>query len=314
MRHHRLDLNLLVALRALLAERNVTRAGESIFVTQSAMSGILARLREYFDDQLIVPIGRKMELTPLAESLVDPISDLLNRIDATLATRPGFEPATTHRHFTIVAADYVIRVLLLDVLREVQRCAPHLTIEFRQPSETTSLQLDAGEVDFVITPERYTAANQSSQVLFDDSYTIVVDRDHPQAGDTMSLAHYQALGHVIFQSSPRGRPYFETWFLREHGDTRRIEILANSFHLVPHLVVGTNRVATMHSRLAIELAKKLPVRLVRPDFATPTLLEVLQWHKYRDLDPGSAWLRDQIVEHARKLTPLTTLQDSIYAS
>lgn len=76
MRYQRLDLNLLTALRALLTEKNVTRAGESLFVSQSAMSGILARLREYFDDPLIVPVGRRMELTPLGESLVSKVNDL----------------------------------------------------------------------------------------------------------------------------------------------------------------------------------------------------------------------------------------------
>ena len=92
MRYHKLDLNLLTALKALLAEKNVTRAGESVHVTQSAMSGILARLRDYFGDPLIVQIGRKMELTPLAESLVEPVNDVLLRIDATIATRPEFNP------------------------------------------------------------------------------------------------------------------------------------------------------------------------------------------------------------------------------
>ena len=87
MRYHKLDLNLLTALKALLTEKNVTRAGESVHITQPAMSGILARLREYFGDPLIVPVGRKMELTPLAESLVEPLTDALLRIDATTTMR-----------------------------------------------------------------------------------------------------------------------------------------------------------------------------------------------------------------------------------
>ncbi len=110
MRYHKLDLNLLTALKALLTERNVTRAGESVHVTQSAMSGILARLRDYFGDPLIVQVGRKMELTPLAESLVEPVNDVLLRIDATIATRPEFNPLTTRRHFSVVASDYSINV------------------------------------------------------------------------------------------------------------------------------------------------------------------------------------------------------------
>src|SRR5271170_7047548 len=128
MRYHKLDLNLLTALKALLAEKNVTRAGEVVHVTQSAMSGILSRLREYFGDPLIVQVGRKMELTPLAESLVDPINDVLLRIDATIATRPEFNPLTTNRRFSVVASDYSINVLLLEVLRRVHREAPGLSV------------------------------------------------------------------------------------------------------------------------------------------------------------------------------------------
>src|ERR1700756_4451182 len=108
MRYQKLDLNLLTALRALLAEKSVPRAGEVVHVTQSAMSGVLSRLREYFGDPLIVQVGRKMELTPLAESLVEPVTDVLLRIDATIATRPAFNPSTTGRRFSIVASDYSI--------------------------------------------------------------------------------------------------------------------------------------------------------------------------------------------------------------
>src|SRR6202022_941399 len=153
MRYHKLDLNLLTALKALLAEKNVPRAGESVHVTQSAMSGILARLRDYFGDPLIVQVGRKMELTPLAESLVEPVNDVLLRIDATIATRPEFNPLITRRHFLIVASAYSLNVLYLDVLRRVHREAPGMSVEFRSPSEAAAAELEAGEVDFIVNPE-----------------------------------------------------------------------------------------------------------------------------------------------------------------
>ena len=155
MRYQRLDLNLLPALRALLTEKNVTRAGESIHMTQSAMSGVLARLRDYFDDPLVVQVGRRMELTPLAESLVDKVNDLLLRVDAALASRPAFEPALSRRHFTVIASDYVSTVLLVDVLREVSRVAPGVTIELLHPHANGAAALEAGEVDFIINPVQF---------------------------------------------------------------------------------------------------------------------------------------------------------------
>jgi DNA-binding transcriptional LysR family regulator len=302
MRYQRLDLNLLNPLRALLVEKNVTRAGESMHVSQSAMSGILARLREYFDDPLIVPVGRRMELTPLAEGLVDKVNDLLLRIDATLGTQPEFDPALSHRHFIIVASDYVISVLLLDVLQAVHREAPGLSIEFRQPSALAYQELEAGEVDFVINPESYTVTTQSSCLLFEDRYHAVVDRDNDQVGDSIDLAQYLQQRHVVFQNS--GRPFFESWFERCHGDGRSVEILANSFMLLPRLVVGTRRVATLHTRLAMQACERLPVRMVRLAFETPLFLETLQWHRYRDHDPGSQWLRERIVAFAQAMPAL----------
>jgi LysR family transcriptional regulator, nod-box dependent transcriptional activator len=308
VRYHKLDLNLLTALKALLAEKNVTRAGEAVHVTQSAMSGILSRLRDYFGDPLIVQVGRKMELTSLAESLVEPVNDVLLRIDATIATRPEFNPLTTRRHFSVVASDYSIHVLLLDVLRRVHHDAPGMSLEFRNPSESAAAELEAGEVDFIVNPESQNSQGQSGTVIFEDSYVIVVDAGNTEVGDSIAIDQYLALRHVAFKSGKHGLPQFETWMANRHGEERRVEVVAHSFYLLPRLVIGTSRIATMHTRLAKQLAGDLPIRLVKPEFEIPRLIEVLQWHKYRDLDPGSMWLRDVILEGARSLPPLADLE------
>jgi LysR family transcriptional regulator, nod-box dependent transcriptional activator len=308
MRYHKLDLNLLTALKALLTEKNVTRAGEIVHITQPAMSGVLARLREYFGDPLIVPVGRKMELTPLAESLVEPLTDALLRIDATITTRPEFNPLTTNRRFSVVASDYSINVLLLEVLRRVHREAPGLSVEFRTPSESAPAELEEGEVDFIINPESQNSPMQSGVVLFEDSYVIVVDADNLEVGDSIGIEQYLALRHVAFKSGKFGLPHLETWVANRYRDERRVEVITHSFSLLPRLVVGTARIATMHTRLAQQCAGSLPVRLVKPTFEIPRLVEVLQWHKYRDLDPGSMWFRDMIIEGARALPSLDELE------
>jgi len=304
MRYHKLDLNLLTALRALLTEKNVTRAGESVHITQPAMSGILARLREYFGDPLIVPVGRKMELTPLAESLLEPLNDVLLRLDATITTRPEFNPLTTNRRFSVVASDYSIDVLLLAVLRRIHQEAPGLSVEFRTPSESAPAELEAGEVDFIINPESQNSPMQSGAVLFEDSYRIVVDTANQEVGESIGIEQYLALRHVAFKSGKHGLPQLETWLANRYGDERRVEVITHSFSLLPRLVVGTARIATMHTRLARQCVGSLPIRLVKPTFDIPRLVELLQWHKYRDLDPGSMWFRDMIIEGARALPSL----------
>lgn len=302
MRYQRLDLNLLVALKQLLTDKSVTRAAQAVHVTQPAMSGILSRLREYFDDPLILQVGRKMELTPLGQSLVEPVSDLLVRIDATLDTRAGFDPATTQRRFSIVASDYVVQVLLADVLKRVHAQAPRVRIDLRQPGLESALQLEEGEVDLLITPEAMGAASQVATALFEDGFFALVDRDTTAVGEGLTLEQYLAQRHVVFES--QGKPFFDRWFDRTHGEIRRIEVSAHGFQALPVLVAGTSRVATLPARLARQLTATLPVRTVRLNFAVPRLVEVLQWHKVRELDPGLQWLRHQITEQAAILPPV----------
>jgi DNA-binding transcriptional LysR family regulator len=306
MRYHRLDLNLLNALRALLTEKNVTRAGEMLYVSQPAMSGMLARLREYFDDQLIVPVGRRMELTPLAETLVDKINDLMLRVDATLASRPDFDPLTSRRQFSIVASDYVIQVLLQKVLLEVHHEAPGISIEFRQPSNTAAVDLENGEVDFVINPARFVTPNQTSTVLFEDSYHLVFDPAHSPVKDQVELDAFKELRHVSLENN--GRPQFESWFLSEHNALPQIDVVVNNFGLIPQLVVGTSRVAVLHTRMAFQVLQHWPqLRMATLNFEVPPLIETLQWHRYRDLDLGSQWFRDKIIANAKALPSIEEL-------
>jgi DNA-binding transcriptional LysR family regulator len=298
MRYNRLDLNMLPALRAVLTERNVTRAAEALHVTQSAMSSILARLREYFDDPLIVPYGRRLELTPLAEQLLVRVNDLLVRVDTTLATKPEFDPSKSTRSFSIVASDYVNLVLLADVLRDVADLAPGVTVEIRQPTDAAVAEMLAGELDFHINPVTMLPGEHPSIELFADTFRVVVDQSNPGVGDTMSLTQYQSLGHVVFRNS--GMPLFDRWLAKTHGEPR-VEVAVANFSSLAPMVIGTRRIATLHTRFAMKAAELYPIRVVKLDFETPPFVEMLQWHTYRDSDPGMIWMRERITRRAREL-------------
>jgi DNA-binding transcriptional LysR family regulator len=170
---HLFDLNLLVALDALLAERSVRRAGNRLNLSQSAMSGALARLRHYFRDELLVPVGRHMALTPVAEGLVEPVRDILLRIRGTLGSKPRFDPSTANRHLSLAVSDYVTEILMADVLRQARREAPHITFELRPVGRRASEDLESGELDFLISPEGYISPTQPAEALFEDTYTCV---------------------------------------------------------------------------------------------------------------------------------------------
>ncbi|WP_225784362.1 LysR family transcriptional regulator [Xenophilus sp. Marseille-Q4582] len=300
MRYQRIDLNLLSALDALLTERNVTRAAERMHMTQSAMSGVLARLRDYFGDPLLVQVGRTMQLSPRAESLIAPVRDILLQVDATLGVKPEFAPAEAERKFRIIASDYVSQVLLTEVLRRIARAAPRLSFDVRPTYAGMAEDLDKGRVDFLVTPAHLTLAEHPQEVLFDDTYHVIACQQNTRLGARISAEDYRALGHVVYQEEQGSNPWFEQWYANQHG-SRRIEVVAHGFLLMPRFVVGTERIATIQTRLAHQFVQAMPLRLLEPPFDAPRLTEVLQWHRYRDEDPGVRWVRAQIAEVAHAM-------------
>jgi len=123
------DLNLLASLDALLAERNVTRAAKKMHVTQSTMSGILRRLRDQFDDELLIRNGRRYDLSPFAQSLAISVRQTILQIDSTISAKPLFDPKKDRRSFRIMASDYSTIVYLSAVLRRIEKYAPCLSYD-----------------------------------------------------------------------------------------------------------------------------------------------------------------------------------------
>lgn len=299
MNLRRLDLNLLVALDALLAEQSITRAGQRLHLSPSATSGALARLREYFDDELLTQIGRRMVPTPLGESLRSGVRDCLLHVQATVELRPQFEPARAVRNFTLMMSDYVSTVLMPAALRRMAREAPGVTVELLA-NDTPWDTLERGEIDLLVLPQQFIRDAHPSEVLFEDEYVCVLARDNPLVGDQITFEQFLSLGHVVTRVGTLRPPTVDAWFFERYGHKRRIEIVAMSFTSVPHLLLGTHRIATMHRRLATVYSRVLPLRIVPTPVPMPRLVEVVQWHKYRDRDPGRAWLQRVLRDAARE--------------
>ena len=304
---HLFDLNLLVALDALLTERNVTRAGNRLNLSQSAMSGALARLRHYFHDDLLVPIGRQMVLTPVAEGLVEPVRDILLQIRGTLGSKPRFDPSSATRHLSLAVSDYVTEILMADVLRTARCEAPHITFELRPVGRRAGEDLESGELDFLIAPEGYVLSTQPTEVLFEDTFTCVVWAGNKTVGKTITLEQYLELGHVAVNVAANEPPSnYDEQFLRRSNFKRRVEVSVPTFSLAPQLVVGTDRVTTITTRLAAECAEILPLRLLPMPVAMPPMVEMLQWHKVHEYDPAHHWFRGLLrtVVHQLPSTPV----------
>lgn len=296
-----LDLNLLVVLDALLQEKNATRTGERLGLSQSAVSGVLARLREYFNDELLVQVGRHFVLTPLAESLVPPVRTLLQHVEVAIATKAQFDPATSTRQFTLMCSDYAMTVLLTKALLRIRDEAPGVTIILRQTTNSWQEELQRGALDFVLIPAAFTLDSLPQTLLFQDDFTCVVWEKNTLVGDTLSLAQYRELKHIGMAFGPLLNPSIEQHLLEQSGIQRHVQVIAPTFSLLPLLVVGTNQVATMHTRLARLAASYLPLRLLPPPMPLPPMNEMLQWPAPHTAEPGSQWLRNILQEVAASL-------------
>lgn len=306
MRYQRLDLNLLVILDALLSECSVSRAADRLSLSQSAVSGSLARLREHFEDELLVPTGRAMRLTPRGNGLRTPVRHVLEQIELIRDNRSQFDPSVARREFVIVASDYVSRVLLDDVLGTLANIAPNLTFVIRPTIGDAEKSLEDGHVDLLVTPAHRKIARHPHELLFEDTYTVIVATNHPTVVGHISLDQYQSLGHVIYQNDEGVSPWFEQWYAHQYGAGRRIEVVTHGFTLLPALVANSRRVATLQSRLASRLRRDTGVQLLAPPMVVPRFAELLQWRSGRDGDAGLCWLRDHIVNAARALPPIAS--------
>jgi LysR family transcriptional regulator, nod-box dependent transcriptional activator len=289
-----LDLNLFVALDALFAEKSVSRAGERLHLSQSATSGALARLRKVFHDPLLVPVGRKMVLTPLAKGLIEPVRAFLLEAEAIRNHNPAFNPATSARKFRMMMSDYVETVVMTEALPRIEKIAPGVTLELI-PILEGSEALERGEIDLAITPARLLAPDHPSERLFEDEFTCLVWSGNTQVGSSIPLKTYLRLGHVVVRFGRYQQlPTFDEWFVDHFGRERRIEVVTTAFNLVPQLLIGTARIATLHRRLAVFYQRYLPLKLVAPPVEIPRLEEHMQWHKSRAQDPGTVWLRSML--------------------
>lgn len=304
MHFRNLDLNLLVALDALLRERNITLAGKRLHLTQSAMSGALARLREYFGDELLVQVGRRMLPTPLGENLVEPVRNALHNIQATIATRPVFDPATSKRHFRLMMSDYAATVLMSLALPRIETLAPRIRLDvLSNDVDSSAEELERGSVDFLIMPEPYLLKDHPNERLFEDEFACIAWEDNPliPAGPGLSLETYLALGHVVVQFGTARGVMFDEWIVDGLGLDRRVEVIVMNFTSIFPSVVGSRRIATVHRRHAQFYAQYLPIRVFDLPLDAPRLAEAAQWHRHFDADPGVLWMRRMLREAAREM-------------
>jgi LysR family nod box-dependent transcriptional activator len=300
MRYNKLDLNLLVALDHLLHLRTVSGAAERMNLTQSAMSNALLRLRRYFDDDLLVKVGRRLELTPRGEALKDAVRDVLVRIEWAVATKSQFDPAQSDREFTILVSDYTLATLAPKIVARCREVARNVRFNFLYQYDVPERLLDRGDVDLIIIPIDFCSRRHPSEIFLEEEYVGIVWKHGRLAQKKLSRRDFADASHVVMQASG-GTQSLESVYFRQKGLTRRVEVKTFNFSTIPLLIINTDRIATVHSRLARQLEAMLPIKIVALPVRLPPMRQAMQWQKYRSQDEGLIWLRALIRDVAGPL-------------
>lgn len=297
----RVDLNLLVALDALLAERHVTRAGQRLHLSQSATSAALRRLRRVFDDPLLVAHGRDLQLTPLARALAEPVHEILNRIEQLTDNNDQLRSGLPGRTFTILSSEYVALVLLRRLLENLFELAPGVRINLEPLPDNFRERLQKDDVDLVIAPVHNRTAQGVRHlphvVVLRDRYVAAVAQDHPQVGEELSREQFSRLPYLDY-AVRRGEHAGSllTSELDAQDVPHTVHACTTSYALLPFLLRDTRMVAFLPALLAAELGDAARIRVLEPPVPLPELVETMYWHPRRDTtDPAHGWLRRQIL-------------------
>jgi DNA-binding transcriptional LysR family regulator len=308
---NRIDLNLLVYLDALLRERNVTQAANQLNLSQPAMSNGLRRLRELFDDPILVRTSEGMTPTERALELEPVVREVLANIDRAVQPRSAFEPADAHRVFRIMASDYAESTLLPTLLGKLRTLAPGLTLDIMTPSDVSFLDVERGKVDMVIN--RFDSMPQSfHQIhLWNDSFSCVLSPENPVLQD-FTLENYLKANHVWVSKTGMGvgvgvnpddvqRLGWVDAALNKLGKKRQIRVFTRHYQAAMTMAEQNDLIVTLPTRAALLKLDNPRVVLRDPPLEIPPLELKMAWSPLLQHNPANKWLRKLIADTAREL-------------
>jgi DNA-binding transcriptional LysR family regulator len=298
------DLNLLLAFDTLMRERNVTRAAESMFVTQSAMSHTLHRLRQQLNDPVLIKSPAGMQPTALALALVEPVRSLLQEMERLLEAPQAFDPASSQRRFTIAATDYMEFLILPELSRLIEQSAPGVDIHVKRTESAFPLpQLENGSLDVVLgfASVLNPPAHLHCEHLFMDRMACVVRQDHQKIKAAPTLEAYLAETHMLISRTGDKLGVIDEKLL-ELGLERRINFIVPHFLSAPLIVAQSNMILSLPYRLAIAFQKLVPLEVLPVPVSLPDYDLAMIWHPLWEKDPAHGWLREQVSSIGRKIS------------
>lgn len=288
----KINLNLLIALQALLEERNVTRAAQHLHVTQSALSKSLAQLRQLFDDPLLVRVENQLHLTPLAEELKERLDRLLGELEGLLLSSQ-FDPAQCHHSFTIAIVDYESLAPLSGILERIHRQAPGIHLRLVHFDQHSLDHLNAGKLDLSLSYQGQLPANLHCRVLARIDMVCVMSADHPLADHALDLDGYLAHPHVV-NSVERGARINTT--LAGLGRQRQIRLEVPLYQTALRMLPGSDLLLTIAAPIAERVCAEFGLVSKPLPFALPELHYQMLWHERTHRQTSHRWLRQQLLE------------------
>lgn len=295
-----LDLNLLVALDALLSEAHVGRAAARIGLSQPAASHALRRLRDLLNDPLLVRVGARMELTPRSQALRAPLAQALDQVRG-LFVAETFDPRTSSRRLALMMPDHVVDLVVPPLLERIASQAPLVRLDVAPWLGPATMTAElARSIDLVIACTSEAFAGFHRQRLFADTEAIAVRRGHPVGGRLSRLDEFLHARHIAVVGRGQREDPIDSW-LREKCVERRIALVVPSYLQALHMVAHTDLVAFVPRRLIDTLVEPLSLIAVSPPL-DPGKYEEFLFHPTRaQVDPSSIWLRNLVLAVGRRL-------------
>ncbi len=313
----KLDLNLLLALDALIQEASVTKAAEKLNVSQSSMSYSLKRLRELLEDPILMRTSREMEATPYALQVGPAIREALLGIQGALLSRDAFDPERSEASFRIAASDYTESTLGSELLKSISIQAPHVRIRINDIDRDRVLdELDRGSIDLCIGVGLSLKGWHVRQELYREEFACVVDNrsgvdnhsgvdnrsgiDSLNTKDRMSLEVYADRPHILVSMRNDFQGAVDR-LLEQQQLSRKVVWSTSHFMAVPFLIPQTDNVTLLPKRMAQKCAQSMGLQLLPPPVDLEGFTVSMYWHQRNTNLPSHQWLRNQLVAAASGL-------------
>jgi len=296
------DLKSLQVFATLIKECNVTRAAQTLNMTQSAVSHTLGRLRDLFRDPLFVSMGRGIAPTPRALELAEPLQRALDAMGVLVRPVEAFDPARFDGVFRIATTDYIGFILLPILVKRLSEVAPEIELNIRplKPQDDLAL-LKNGDIDFILWNEETAPPNFYVRKLFTDRLKAIVRVGHPDIDGSLSLEQFRAGKHLRISSHHGAVKEAVDGLYEKYGVRSKTSVTVPHFLLAYRLVAESNLIGTIAELTARRIVKELPLQVLEPPVEEASFMVSLVWHERRHADLGHRWLRGEIAAASEEI-------------